>query len=75
MREVLEKKPVLTREEARDLIERCMKILYYRDARSFNRVSPEPRRRRPVQLNRYQTQSRVQSDVESGLWCGNGVSW
>lgn len=42
MREVLEKKPVLTREEARDLIERCMKILYYRDARSFNRVSPEP---------------------------------
>lgn len=40
MREVLEKKPNLTREEARDLIERCMKILYYRDARSFNRVSP-----------------------------------
>ncbi|XP_065509682.1 proteasome subunit beta type-4 [Caloenas nicobarica] len=37
MREVLEKKPSLTREEARDLIERCMKILYYRDARSFNR--------------------------------------
>lgn len=49
MREVLEKKPVLTREEARDLIERCMKILYYRDARSFNRVSPEPPRRRPVE--------------------------
>uniref|UniRef100_A0A8C4J0Q7 Proteasome subunit beta n=1 Tax=Dromaius novaehollandiae TaxID=8790 RepID=A0A8C4J0Q7_DRONO len=39
MREVLEKKPSLTKEEARDLIERCMKILYYRDARSFNRVS------------------------------------
>ncbi|XP_072214692.1 proteasome subunit beta type-4 [Excalfactoria chinensis] len=37
MREVLEKKPSLTKEEARDLIERCMKILYYRDARSFNR--------------------------------------
>ncbi|KFP27589.1 hypothetical protein N325_07449, partial [Colius striatus] len=37
MREVLEKKSVLTKEEARDLIERCMKILYYRDARSFNR--------------------------------------
>ncbi|KGL80654.1 Proteasome subunit beta type-4, partial [Tinamus guttatus] len=37
MREALEKKPVLTKEEARDLIERCMKILYYRDARSFNR--------------------------------------
>lgn len=39
MREVLEKKSSLTKEEARDLIERCMKILYYRDARSFNRVS------------------------------------
>uniref|UniRef100_A0A8D0GCM9 Proteasome subunit beta n=1 Tax=Sphenodon punctatus TaxID=8508 RepID=A0A8D0GCM9_SPHPU len=38
MREALEKKPLMTREEARDLIERCMKILYYRDARSFNRV-------------------------------------
>ncbi|XP_033927184.1 proteasome subunit beta type-4 [Melopsittacus undulatus] len=37
MREVLEKKSSLTQEEARDLIERCMKILYYRDARSFNR--------------------------------------
>ncbi|XP_035202587.1 proteasome subunit beta type-4 isoform X1 [Oxyura jamaicensis] len=37
MREVLEKKPTLTKEEARSLIERCMKILYYRDARSFNR--------------------------------------
>ncbi|XP_064330850.1 proteasome subunit beta type-4 [Phalacrocorax carbo] len=37
MREALEKKPSLTKEEARDLIERCMKILYYRDARSFNR--------------------------------------
>lgn len=38
MREALEKKPILTKEEAQDLIERCMKILYYRDARSFNRV-------------------------------------
>ncbi|XP_014816322.1 PREDICTED: LOW QUALITY PROTEIN: proteasome subunit beta type-4 [Calidris pugnax] len=37
MREFLEKKPSPTKEEARDLIERCMKILYYRDARSFNR--------------------------------------
>ncbi|NXL67094.1 PSB4 protein, partial [Chordeiles acutipennis] len=37
MREVLEKKRSLTKEEARDLIERCMRILYYRDARSFNR--------------------------------------
>ncbi|EMP27969.1 Proteasome subunit beta type-4 [Chelonia mydas] len=42
MREVLEKKPVLTKDEAWDLIERCMKILYYRDARSFNRASILP---------------------------------
>ncbi|XP_029813892.1 proteasome subunit beta type-4 [Manacus vitellinus] len=37
MREVLEKKQSLTQEEARDLLERCLRILYYRDARSFNR--------------------------------------
>ncbi|KAM6395208.1 proteasome subunit beta type-4 [Rhynochetos jubatus] len=37
MREVLEGKPELTKEEARGLVERCMRILYYRDARSFNR--------------------------------------
>lgn len=44
MREVLDKKSSLTKEEARDLIDRCMKILYYRDARSFNRVSARRRR-------------------------------
>ncbi|XP_015271533.1 PREDICTED: proteasome subunit beta type-4 [Gekko japonicus] len=37
MRDALEKKGSLSRDEARALIERCMKILYYRDARSFNR--------------------------------------
>ncbi|XP_053134215.1 proteasome subunit beta type-4 [Hemicordylus capensis] len=37
MRDALEKKPNLSKKEARELIERCMKILYYRDARSFNR--------------------------------------
>ncbi|XP_054838496.1 proteasome subunit beta type-4 [Eublepharis macularius] len=37
MRDTLEKKGTLSREEARALLERCMKILYYRDARSFNR--------------------------------------
>ncbi|XP_072284668.1 proteasome subunit beta type-4 [Pyxicephalus adspersus] len=37
MRDVVDKKPNLTREEARQLIERCMKVLYYRDARSYNR--------------------------------------
>ncbi|XP_070622412.1 proteasome subunit beta type-4 [Erythrolamprus reginae] len=37
MREALEKTPSLSQQAARALIERCMKILYYRDARSFNR--------------------------------------
>nr|XP_033781376.1 proteasome subunit beta type-4 [Geotrypetes seraphini] len=37
MREILEKKTMLTKDEARQLVERCLKILYYRDARSYNR--------------------------------------
>ncbi|XP_047460716.1 proteasome subunit beta type-4 [Mugil cephalus] len=37
MREVLEKKAEITKQEARDLVERCLKVLYYRDARSYNR--------------------------------------
>lgn len=37
MREALEKKPVLSQSEARELVERCMRVLYYRDARAFNR--------------------------------------
>ena len=39
MREVLENKAEITKQEARDLVERCLKVLYYRDARSYNRVS------------------------------------
>lgn len=39
MREAMENKPELSKQEARDLIERCLKVLYYRDARSYNRVS------------------------------------
>lgn len=39
MREVLENKVEITKQEARDLVERCLKVLYYRDARSYNRVS------------------------------------
>lgn len=39
MREAVENKPELSKQEARDLIERCLKVLYYRDARSYNRVS------------------------------------
>ncbi|XP_058936961.1 proteasome subunit beta type-4 [Kogia breviceps] len=37
LREVLEKKPVLSQTEAQELVERCMRVLYYRDARSYNR--------------------------------------
>ncbi|XP_043935305.1 proteasome subunit beta type-4 [Protopterus annectens] len=37
MREVMETKPDLSRDEARQLIERCLKVLYYRDARSYNK--------------------------------------
>uniref|UniRef100_A0A8C4ISF7 Proteasome subunit beta n=1 Tax=Dicentrarchus labrax TaxID=13489 RepID=A0A8C4ISF7_DICLA len=37
MREALENKVEITKQEARDLVERCLKVLYYRDARSYNR--------------------------------------
>ncbi|XP_078288043.1 proteasome subunit beta type-4 [Rhinoraja longicauda] len=37
MREVAENNPVISKDEARKLIERCLKVLYYRDARSYNR--------------------------------------
>lgn len=40
MREVVENKVEISKQEARDLVERCLKVLYYRDARSYNRVSP-----------------------------------
>lgn len=35
LRDVLDKKPVLTLAEARAQIERCLEVLYYRDARSY----------------------------------------
>uniref|UniRef100_A0A8C5IBA7 Proteasome subunit beta type-4 n=1 Tax=Junco hyemalis TaxID=40217 RepID=A0A8C5IBA7_JUNHY len=37
LRAELERERLPTREEARELLERCLKVLYYRDARSFNR--------------------------------------
>uniref|UniRef100_A0A8C4Z7Y3 Proteasome subunit beta n=2 Tax=Gadus morhua TaxID=8049 RepID=A0A8C4Z7Y3_GADMO len=37
MREFLENKVEVTQAEARALVERCLKVLYYRDARSYNR--------------------------------------
>jgi len=36
MRDALEKKPNLNEAEAKDLIARCMTVLFYRDARSFD---------------------------------------
>lgn len=47
MREAMENKPELSKQEARDLIERCLKVLYYRDARSYNRVSQRSNMSRP----------------------------
>ncbi|KAF3833443.1 hypothetical protein F7725_024647 [Dissostichus mawsoni] len=37
MREVVENKAEISKQEARELVERCLKVLYYRDARSYNR--------------------------------------
>ncbi|XP_055521438.1 proteasome subunit beta type-4 [Leucoraja erinacea] len=37
MRQVAENNAVISKDEARQLIERCLKVLYYRDARSYNR--------------------------------------
>ena len=42
MREFLENKVEVTQAEARALVERCLKVLYYRDARSHNRVRDAP---------------------------------
>uniref|UniRef100_A0A1B6MSW4 Proteasome subunit beta n=1 Tax=Graphocephala atropunctata TaxID=36148 RepID=A0A1B6MSW4_9HEMI len=37
MREALEKKPDMTQQEAQHLLVKCMEVLYYRDARAFNK--------------------------------------
>lgn len=39
LRELVEQKQSLTQEEAKEALIRCLKILFYRDARSFNKVS------------------------------------
>ena len=38
MRDQLEKTPHLTEQDAVRLLDRCLKVLFYRDARSFNKV-------------------------------------
>jgi len=37
IRDAMEKKPDMTQDEAVNLVDRCMKLLYYRDARSLNK--------------------------------------
>lgn len=37
LRDALKNNPDMDRQEAEDLIHKCMTILYYRDARSFNK--------------------------------------
>lgn len=37
-------KPDLTEQEAKQILEMCLRVLYYRDARSLNRVSLITRR-------------------------------
>ena len=34
-------KPDMTKQEAKQLLENCMRVLYYRDARSYNRVNTQ----------------------------------
>ena len=38
MRDAYEKNSNMSEAEARALLDRCMKVLFYRDARSFNKV-------------------------------------
>lgn len=35
LRDAIDKNPAMTKSEARALIEKCLEVLYYRDARSF----------------------------------------
>ncbi len=39
MREYLEKHTKLNEQQARDLVDRCLKLLYYRDARAYDYVN------------------------------------
>ena len=34
----MEKTPRITEAQARDVVERCLKVLYYRDARAYDKV-------------------------------------
>lgn len=43
MRAELEANPAMTTAEAKSILERCLKVMYYRDARSLNRVRSRSR--------------------------------
>jgi 20S proteasome subunit beta 7 len=40
MREEVEKNPHMTQKEAQNLLFRCLKVLYYRDAQAYPKVKP-----------------------------------
>jgi 20S proteasome subunit beta 7 len=40
MREEVEKNPNMTQKEAHELLSRCLKVLYYRDAQAYPKVRP-----------------------------------
>jgi 20S proteasome subunit beta 7 len=39
LRDAMEKNPNMSEEEAAELLRKCLTVLYYRDARSLNKVS------------------------------------
>ena len=39
LRDAYEKNPMMIRAEAKELLEKCLQVLYYRDARSLNKVT------------------------------------
>ena len=38
LRDAFEKNPNMTKDEAKNLVVDCLKVLFYRDGRSFNKV-------------------------------------
>lgn len=48
MRDALEKKPQMSRVEVRELLINCIRVLYYRDTRAFNKV--HLKRWKPVRM-------------------------
>ena len=38
MRDAVEKNRDMTESDAKQILDRCLKVLYYRDARSWNKV-------------------------------------